>query len=68
VLDLGVISRVVVEAEATQMELDLEDLEVADTEDLVLMPMLDHLIRGQMEKLILVVAVVVMVVVVVVVK
>jgi hypothetical protein len=63
-----VISLVVVEAEATQMELDLEDLEVADTEDLVLMPMLDHLIRGQMEKLILVVAVVVMVVVVVVVK
>jgi hypothetical protein len=63
-----VISLVVVEAEATQMELDLEDLEVADTEDLVLMAMLDHLIRGQMEKLILVVAVVVMVVMVVVVK
>jgi hypothetical protein len=63
-----VISLVVVEAEATQMELDLEDLEVADTEDLVLMPMLDHLIRGQMEKLILVVAAVVMVVMVAVVR
>jgi hypothetical protein len=63
-----VISLVVVEVEATQMDLDLEDLEVADTEDLVLMPMLADIFRGQMEKSILVAAVVVMVVMVVVVK
>ena len=50
------------------MELDLEDLVVEDTEDLVLMPMLEHLIKGQMERLILAVAVVVMVVMVAVVK